>query len=110
MRWESQIPAPVIKTRQQISYLQRQKQLPGERGINTVHESTEGATKMTVVFDITFNRNSRGKEEEEKGKKEKCREERTEGREDQMAGDNKGFRKLICIQAKMLFVSSVTQD
>lgn len=100
----------MIKTRQQISYLQRQKQLPRERGINTVHESTEGATKMTVVFDMTFNRNSRGKEEEEEGKKEKCREERTEGREEQMAGYNKGFRKLICIQAKMWFVSSVTQD
>lgn len=73
-------------------------------------ESTEGATKMTVVFDTIFKRNSRGKEEEEEGKKEKCREERTEGREEQMVGDNKGFRKLICIQAKMWFVSSVTQD
>lgn len=75
-----------------------------------MHKSTEGATKMTVVFDTIFKRNSGGKKEEEEGKKEKCRQERTEGREEQMAGDNKGFRKLICIQAKMWFISSVTQD
>lgn len=108
MRRESQTTAPVIKTRQQTSYLQRQKQLPGERGINTVQASTEGAKQMTVVFDMTFNRNSRGKEEE--GKKKKWREERTEGREEQKAGDNKGFRKQICIQTRMSFVSLVTQD
>lgn len=110
MRWESQTTAPGIKTGQQISYLRRQKQLPGERGINTVQESTEGAKQMTIVFDMTSNRNSRGKDGEEEGKKKKWREERTEGREEQKAGDNKGFRKQICIQTRMFFVSSVTQD
>lgn len=86
MRWESQTIATVIKTRQQISYLQRQKQLPGERGINTVHELTEGAKKMTVVFDMTFNRNLRGKEEEEEGKR------RNGEKEEQREGKNRWHR------------------